>query len=402
VRVLTAVWIGCLVALGACSSDPAQSGDDVVGDDAGGVTPDATIVREPLLADGVHIRDVALFQSIKQPLVTGGVAATPAVPPLAGRAGALRIYVDALPAPRQVTAELVVGGRTFTAAGQLSAASTDGAAASVLSIAVPADAFTLGARWSVRLLADDGVPLEAGVANDARWPRDGSDADLGVAPPTKLALMLVPIRYDTDGSGRLPDTGAAQLAVYRDLLTAVYPLSEVSFEVHAPVPWSQALTVTGSVAFGNINDVLIDLRAAEHAAPNVYYYALVAPAVNFGTYCGSGCVSGQSYVVTSATTPTKRVGAGLGFTGEKSAWTMVHEVAHIHGRSHAPCGVTQWDTGYPYANGVTGVWGYDARKALFMAPTAHDFMGYCDSTWTSDYTYRALYERMRALEALTP
>ncbi len=407
--VLTSSALAALFLLvGACSSDPAAGDDDsdagpVIRDDGGVIiSPDAAPAA-PLLAEGVRIRDIALFQSIKQPLVTAGQpAGTPAVPVLPGRGGAMRIYVDALPAPRTVTAELTIGTRSFTSSGTLSAASSDAVAASVLSIPITPDAFTAGARWSVRLTAADGVAIPTGTASDARYPRDGSDLDLGVAAPTTLRIVLVPLRYDTDGSGRLPDTSPTQLERYRALLTALYPLSTVEFTVHAPLPWSTSLNLSGDVRFGSINDALIDLRAAENAPRATYYYGLVAPAVNFGTYCGNGCVSGQSYVITTPSNSSTRVGSGLGFVGERSAWTMAHEVGHIHGRSHAPCGVSSFDASYPYQNGVTGVWGFDARSGTFIAPTATDFMGYCDDEWISDYTYAALYQRMRALEALTP
>ena len=72
---------------------------------------------------------------------------------------------------------------------------------------------------------------------------------------------------------------------------------------------------------------------------------------------------------------------------------MAHELGHNWGRHHAPgCGAPQPDTGFPYANGSIGTWGYDLANGLHLSPASYnDLMGYCQtSNWISDYTYRGV------------
>jgi hypothetical protein len=242
--------------------------------------------------------------------------------------------------------------------------------------------------------------VEEGVSSAARWPKDGTTAELGARKDgSGLQLTLVPIRYDTDGSGRLPDTSPEQLELIRGLLTALYPLVNVQLKVREPVPFD-APPSWGSVNFDELNEMLVDLKESDGAAGREYYYALVKPASSFNAYCGSSCVTGQSFVVKNANDGAYRVGAGIGFTGEDSVWTLAHEMGHMHGRGHAPCDVSA-SAPYPYPGGSIGVWGLDPRANSFQDPAkVTDFMGYCDLQWISDHNYRALFDRVVAISSL--
>ena len=153
---------------------------------------------------------------------------------------------------------------------------------------------------------------------------------------------------------------------------------------------------TGSVRWGNFTQALRALKL-EDGADEAYYYGLIQPAETFEQYCGNSCTTGQSYTVSSASATSYRVGAGLGYSGERWAWTLAHELGHMHGRGHAPCGVSWWsrDRSYPYGGGLVGVRGWDARgDRIWGADEATDFMGYCGNQWVSDYTYQGLLDRM--------
>jgi hypothetical protein len=296
-----------------------------------------------------------------------------------------------------VTGELLTDqGVVASAPITISGASTDADPASVLTLSLPAADLTTSTRFAVRLVADDGAP----DLSDARYPADGSLAPLGAETPGTIRVTLVPLRYDTDGSGRLPDTSQARLDLFRTVLHALYPIADVELTVHDAVPWSTSLTFSGNVDFTALNDVLVNLRASDGAADDAYYYALVVPADTFDAYCGGSCVTGQSYVVEDPTAADIRVGGGVSFPGEDAAWTFAHELGHMHGRSHAPCAVSSSDPAFPYAGGSIGVWGRDERSQTFIDPTpTADFMGYCDPQWVSDYTYEALFERVQQVHA---
>jgi hypothetical protein len=130
-------------------------------------------------------------------------------------------------------------------------------------------------------------------------------------------------------------------------------------------------------------------------------------------------------------------------------WYAGHELGHTLGRSHAgpvagrnpnnaevgpcaynqtsgspyylcnalPCSMTEGpDHNYPYpASQLVGPSqadvGYDEGDATnnlnlaalaMPSPKWHDIMSYCDYEWLSDYTYRAVMDRLRAEEALPP
>ena len=77
--------------------------------------------HRPRLVDGVSIRDIAVFQAIKVPLVQNGVpVASRPVPLLVSRGGVMRVYVDVSPdfLGRALTGELVLGGQGAGAAGR--------------------------------------------------------------------------------------------------------------------------------------------------------------------------------------------------------------------------------------------------------------------------------------------
>jgi hypothetical protein len=351
----------------------------------------------PSLARGVALEHVALFQAVKVDLVVSGAERRPRNAPIvAGRDALIRLYVRPTGGAQVVTGVVTVDGERFTQQLDVRRASVEADPATVFTLTLPARVVREGVRWSAQLESTTGVVVAPGVTDSARWPRAGGTAELRAqSDGGGLKLLLVPVRYDTDGSGRLPDTSPAQLARYRTLLQALYPVATLDVRVRAPVAWTRALYPNGNFNFDRLNDLLVDLRVTDSAADDVYYYALVVPAATFDGYCGGSCVTGQSYVPQDPLDADIRVGAGMGYTGDDSAWTLVHEVGHLHGRSHAPCAVSSWDASYPYLDGDVGVWGYDARDGTLVPPGMGftDFMGYCDDTWISDYTYAGIFER---------
>jgi hypothetical protein len=121
------------------------------------------------------------------------------------------------------------------------------------------------------------------------------------------------------------------------------------------------------------------------------------PADSFDAFCNNGCTTGLGFVVDDPTDGSIRVSSGTGFPGIDSAWTMLHEVGHQHGRSHAPCGVSGADRQFPQRDGTIGLWGYDRSTPTMLNITSHDFMSYCEDEWVSQYTWAALLTRIQAV-----
>jgi hypothetical protein len=371
---------------------------------------DGDVDREPRLADGVSIRDIAVFQAVKVPIVQNGTPVTERpVPLLVSRGGVMRVYVDASPdfLGRELTGELVLEGSgaepvVITDTRTLARSSDDSDPGSVFAFPLQDADMTGATTYQVRVTVPDATRVAEGQVHPARYPADGTSS--GFAPlyddAGGLNLVLVPIQYDTDGSGRLPDLSTEQLARYDGILRTMYPLVTVNLTLHDPVPGNYSSGLYG-FDFDSLNDDLMSLRESEGAPDDAYYFALVMPNETFNEYCGGGCVLGQSFLVNRIRDGSLRVGAGVGFPGEESAITLAHELGHQHGRLHAPCQVPDPDPDYPYSNGSVGVWGYDLRTGAFKDPAGtKDYMSYCEHVWTSDYTYMAIFERVLAVNAL--
>ncbi|MBS2030944.1 MAG: hypothetical protein JST54_23780 [Deltaproteobacteria bacterium] len=361
----------------------------------------------PHLATDVAIGEVSLYQSVKVSIASNGAAvARTKSPVVANRAALVRVGVtpSAGFVARQLTCELVVDSQVFSTHLLVSRASDDSNPSSFFVFNVPADAIAEQTSWSARILDANALAVADGQPSPARVPADGTLAPLGARSDSGgIQITLVPIQWNGDGSGRLPDTSPDQLARITNLLRALYPLVEVDLAVHAPLPYSGGLTFTGNIDFGDVNSQLQALRQTDGADAKAYYYGLVEPDDTFDDYCGGSCVTGQSYVVDDPSDDDLRVGAGQGWGGDDSAWTLAHEVGHELGRYHAPCSAGSPDPDFPYAGGGTGVWGYDARSGQFISPDDEsDFMGYCDPTWSSDYTYNAIFDRLLAVHGAAP
>ncbi len=365
-------------------------------------TPPAPIVS------GLSIKDVAVFQAVKVPVVTDGKLVSPSsrkAPVVAKRMGMIRVYVqpDGGWTARDVTAELrlVADGKKFPIVRdtkRISGPSREEDPKSTFNLEVPGESLPAGVTFQVALTAPDGERAELVPSSEGRYPNDGSFANLGVEVAGKLRVVLVPVKYDADGSGRTPPLGAAQLELYRKRMMRLYATSEVELTARAPMPWDGQLASNGN-GFPNVLRAITQLRAQDGVEKDVYYYGLLAPKPTMTAYCGGGCVTGLSAVVDNPNDSAMRASIGIGFGGEESANTMAHEIGHAHGRTHAPCGgASGVDPRFPYQGGAIGAWGYDIFDKTLIEPSkGRDIMGYCRNEWVSDYTYNAFFERISAI-----
>jgi hypothetical protein len=201
-----------------------------------------------------------------------------------------------------------------------------------------------------------------------------------------------------------PPTDAAHIATIKDLLYELYPVSAVEFTVMPPVKYPGSAPAANGANWGNMLNWFLQKRQTDNPPDDVYYYGGFTPASSFASFCGNGCVAGLSSLAQSVQDVFARASIGLGYSGSQTstdtAFTAAHEIGHAHGRSHAPCGPVQGiDNAFPYSNASIGVWGYGLLDKTFIDPAAgHDMMGYCpDHEWISDYTYKALFDRIAAV-----
>jgi len=341
---------------------------------------------------GLAISDIAVYQSVKTLVVHDGAEVRPRPTDLVQHRNALvRVFLKTTSTyvPGTVSASLTLssrdGKKVLVDQRKITGASTDAALDSTLDFDVPADQMDQTVSYAVELTAP-------AACTAVRFPAEKM-ATLSARQVGTLKIKLVPIRFGADGSDRLPDTSDAQLARMRERLLAMYPVETVELSLHAPVRSKIAVTGAGET-WETLLDSIRDLRASEDPDSDVYYFGLIAPADSLVGYCPDQCYLGLSFR-TDKPASKYQAGVGVGFSGDIAASVLAHELGHMAGRKHAPCKVSTFiDPHYPQPEGKTDSWGWDQRSRTLYAPETTDLMGYCSPAWISDYTYRAILDRL--------
>ena len=366
--------------------------------DAGGCDWDAYLPARseaPPLTSGLRLLEVAAFQTVKIPMMRlFDEITTRTAQIVAGRAALLRVYVVPKPGwfAREVRARLTLvqqgataGPEVFERTMIVATASTDSELDSTFNFDLSPESLRKGARYSVELLEAEACAAESSEVSEARYPEIDT-APVGVQEAGGLRVHLVPVEYaPSEGEQHLlPDTSSEQVESFRDAVSKLFPVSGVSLTVR------EQPVVTHSSSMTDLLDEIAALRDEEEPGADVTYYGMARFTETHAEYCSTPCVLGAALIGDPAAA-SAGVAVGIGFTGSEAVRTFAHELGHVYGREHAPCGVLEADPAYPYREGGLGSWGYDAHNGLLIAPTLYkDFMGYCSPVWISDYGYGAL------------
>ncbi|HHH30975.1 MAG TPA: hypothetical protein ENK57_21885 [Polyangiaceae bacterium] len=387
------------LAVPACNAFTGAA--DLTTEGGGGGLPTGGPALAP--ADDVRITRVEIYQGLQNTLMEDGAPLSPALPTVIGRRALFRIFYEATGSVKNVTARLTLGEEVIEETVDLSGMSNESSLDSTINLTVQGEQMT-ASSYRVDLLQDRAET--SGTNAEAAYPADMDElADLPLANPNgPLTVRLVPVQYQADGSGRLPDTSGSQLQLYEELFFNNYPVAEIEIVVDAPFIWEGGV-FPGGGGWSQLLDAITNYRQASGAASNEYVYGIFMPADDFGQYCAGGCISGLANLAGDGAGGL-RAGIGLGFPGGGSAQTAVHEIGHTHGRQHTPCGTfgdndPNIPTDPAHEEAAIGVWGYDLFNDILVDSARKDFMSYCDPTWVSDYTYLALLERIQSVNMLT-
>ncbi len=396
------VALGCLL-IAACGGSQSQPTPQL---DAGPI--DATAPPEALSA-WLSISDVAMFQGPKAPIfVNGADISKTTTPIIADRPGMVRVYLKMLEKRKKahhLQAELHVtsGGSEVAVAqdsGFISGDSVEDQVDSGFKFAIDPGILKTDSTYKI-IVRDPDLKL-APDAPEATlvFPTDGSALPFHAdAAAPEIKINFVPVQYNADKSGRLPDTSVNQITRFHDTLYRMYPAAKITTTVAAPLPFSTVID-PGGPGWDTLVQALIDRRAADNADDDVYYIALFETTGTFNEYCSNGCIGGVG-LPEGAVDPNSRVAVVAGYPVQFASDTLNQELAHSMGREHAPCGNPDGiDPKFPYNDGKPGVWGYDVIKSSWVDPLGgvSDFMSYCHPIWVSDYTYSALYKQMRFVQ----
>ena len=348
----------------------------------------------------LSINEVAAFQSVKSSLWLGGQIVEGGPGLVAGRATLFRVFVSPGPAwpNRLAKARLTLtepGGsiRVYETEKLMTGPSSDGNGASTFNFAIEGTAITNVTKYHVELdIGEQCRRFEKSRAVPGQGP-----LPLGAVDMPVLQLVLVPMKYTADGSGRLPDTSQQQLERIKASLLAMLPLRDLQLSVRDVV---ETNVVLDAQTFPLFLDKVRALRASDNVAMNVHYLGLVAPAPTLADYCQGSCTAGLAFGNMSDD-PTLRAGVAVSLPGDEAIRTLIHELGHTLGLRHAPCNTGDaLDPLFPHEGGLVGVWGYDERQRKLRDPASvGDFMGYCPDHWISDYSYTRVFDRVRSFAA---
>ena len=349
-------------------------------------------------AQGVSISQIALYQGVKRVLMADGITPSSKVPVVAGRQALVRVFATADDSydGSPITARLDLGdGAPIEVQKVLQGTPSDATFGSTINFDVPAAAMVPGMTYRVDLLQ---TPSHSKGNNPgASYPENGGSPIPAQSTGKSLKINLVPVSYGAEGSTRKPDTSAGQLQAYKDQFFKLYPVAEVEILLHAPMGWNNNVSPNGN-GWDQLLDAIANLRQSDNTPDDVYYFGIFSPASSVGQFCGGGCVAGLG-MLGDPTDAYSRAAIGLGFPGAIATETAVHEIGHAHGRQHSPCGGAQGtDPAYPYNGASIGVWGYDLLDKQLLSPDTYtDVMGYCQPIWISDFTYKALFDRVKTV-----
>lgn len=376
--------------------DEVGDGPGSAGVDAGAPKPDDRCGPDSeSLVETLRVKDLALYQSVKVPLVSAGTWVNKG-PVVQGKEAMVRMFVEPLSgyAPHAVLGVLTLrnGSEVTRLEAKLTprSASTDADLSSSFNFTVPASALAADTTLSAAVVEEKCDPAREDNPS-ARFPSTGSQA-LKATAYGNLRVVLVPVRTGTF----VADTSAAQIEGVRSALAAVYPVAKVEVSVAPVLTWTYAVNANGEGWSELLNEIRKQ-RQRDGVEKDVYYFGLVTPKGTLRTYCSGSCVLGMAPQTTYVSS-LDQVGLGVGFLDANTYTTAVHELGHAHGRGHAPCvpsgsRIDGVDGNYPSKTGDIVSWGWDNRSKTLIAPTTKDMMGYCEPAWISEYTYSALAAR---------
>lgn len=396
-----------LVGCSGAADEGVRGVDDVAAEGAPApIDPSTHVPSTAKLATDVEITRVVAYQGVSVDVTPGHARGPADMGLVAERPTLVRAFVrpsaNAAGAPHAIVGELHVVGpygaeRVLRQAAFVIEESRVGELASTINFELRQGELEQGSSYFVELVDEHAPEVPTRASNRAQLPSDGSAASLSVRSATTLNIELVPVRYLGDGSGRLPDTSPAALERAKDKLFELYPVADVKLHVRDAVDFDRKLDPSETDGWVALRSTITRLRLDDDAAADVFYYGLVAPSATLADYCAAdGCIAGLANPAKSPSDASVRAAVGAWWSDDVSAGTMAHELGHVHGRYHAPCGGANGaDVDFPYAGGLIGSWGYSITRHELVTPGDHaDMMGYCHPEWVSDYTFKALYDRL--------
>ncbi|MEA2724481.1 MAG: hypothetical protein QOH59_2252 [Gemmatimonadales bacterium] len=345
-----------------------------------GASPTVTVSYTGPAAPTLNLRIQALY------LTQSTQTLTSSVPLVSGRAAFLRVFVIANESSNRAKPTVRVRFRNGS-----STTTTRTIRAPGGSTPTTVQDRTLGSSWNLPVeaaLIRTGLSIEAtvdpnGAIAESNEEDNGSTKAFTVRTVSTARIRFVSVQQGSSSAGNV--SNPTQLMA---LARRMHPLSAVEVDVRPGVfTASQPLQADGT-GWDQVLGDLDALRVADPDGGNRVYFGIAGLA-----YSRDQGVVGLAFPgLPSATT-------ALGWDNSDDAGRVVaHELGHIWGRRHSPCGgPPNVDAAYPYSSGQIGAVGLDLGSTTLKPGSSPDIMSYCfQNPWISDYTYRAVMDFRQA------
>ena len=349
---------------------------------AAGASPTVTVTYTGPTAPTLNLRIQSLYLTQSTQTLASGV------PLVTGRPGYLRVFVLANEGGNRVTPTVRVRFRNGSSPVIERTINAPGS-----STPTTVQEGTLGSSWNLPVepsLIRPGLSIEATVDPAGAIPESTEGDNQSTRALTVRTVPVARIRFVSVQQGTSAPGNISNPAQLMALARRLHPLDAVDVDVRPGVfTASQALEAGG----GGWEQVLGDLDAQRLSDPdgaNRIYFGITA--LPYGRAQG---IVGLAFTgIPAATT-------ALGWDDSDDASRVVaHELGHIWGRRHSPCGSPPPNTvdgAYPYSGGRIGVTGMDVTNTTLKPVSSPDIMGYCfQSPWTSDYSYQGVMDFRQA------
>ncbi len=355
-------------------------------------TPTATATTDPSATVDLTVSRVELIQ--------GATMSDSYEVHIAGRSATLRVFVGLTGASSQtnVNAQLtayrngsVLANAPITASnGPITAVSSpsEGSINDTLNFTLPSAWLQAGTSYVLTLDPANVVP-ETNEANN-NHPASGQQS-FNFVNADALDVVIVPVAYQRNGSGSTYYPNMSDWSYLTWMPMQALPVSTINYSIHSTVTFTGELSSGGG--WSSLIQQIEAIHASEDPGRNKIYYGVF----NCWNAPGSCAYAGLGYLGW----PTSIGWSGRGSGTNEASSTFIHEMGHNFNREHVRCTGSEAgaDSGYPYntggpygLGGHIGQWGLDSNGTLLNPSSYNDYMSYCSNEWTSDYTYRAIYD----------